>query len=286
MAEETLTLTKSFRWQVRRPLVAGEVITSEGDPEVPTLTLLVVGSDNAEGWGSTADLPALTYPRRLSPYTHPYDESIAVPRTPNVVGPALLLADRIVGRGQYGRVTVISTAEAGVTLANLYGTTGEDGVYATQRNLPAVCGGKEGSNPAPFLLPGDDYLVLMVLGEKDAEGAPVDWGDRALTFFDHIHLNNFPSSNCLGLLFAQLPPNAPDNAVPSITHPGWETVRSEQAALEARGVSPKRIMVPLVNGDRITSDRVHIATGGTDRAGWRRWALAAEAELVSSRVIR
>jgi len=284
--EESLALTKSFRWQLSRAREAGETVTTDADATVRTLTLLVVGGDNAEGWGDTADAPALTYPRRLSPYTYPYDESIAVPRAPNYVGPALLLADRIVGRGQYARATIISVATAGATIGTLYGTTGDDGLYATERDIPAVCGGKEGSNPAPLLLPGDDYMIVLVSGETDAVSPPADWSASALQLVDHICANDFPSSNCVAVLVAQLPPSAPDNGDPSTTHPGWQTIRTEQAQLEDRAAAPKRILVPLADGDRITTDRQRIATGATARNGWRRFAFAAETELVAAGAIR
>jgi len=280
----TLTFAKNFRWRMTAALPANVTFAYQESTPLSRLALVDVGQSNAEGRGSTADAPAVVNSTRILRNTYPYDENHGGPGAPSLVGPMLLLADKIAARGNYDRVYIVSTSTGTQSVADIYGTNGDDGSYALQRNTAGVCGGKSTANPPPILHPGDDAVLVYAQGESDTNPAPADWSASVQTLLDHVKAD-FPDVNWLGVLVARFGPAAPDDLIPSISHPDWPVIRAEQAQLAAPAGTPPQVVVDYADADRVVGDGAHIATGTSDAVGWRRWTTAAVAALVAAGVI-
>lgn len=271
----TLIFRKNFRWWPSTALVAG-VTYSYAGPVLRRLCILLVGQSNAEGRGTTADAPAVVNADRILRNTYPIDENHSGPGAPSFVGPGLLLADKILSAGYYDRVFIVSTATGTQSIADLYGTNGNDGTYATQRNHADVGAGVEGSNPGPYIQPDDDVLIVYCQGESDAGASPpADWSADVQTLLNHIMTNDYPSSNFIGIIISRFGPAAPDDLIPSVSHPSWDVIRAEQLELEDLVGSPIQLVIDYQDDDRISGDEAHIATGTDETFGWRRWTTEA-----------
>lgn len=281
----TLTFAKNFRWRMTVALPADVTFSYTEAASLRRLALVDTGQSNAEGRGSTVDAPAVANATRILRNIYPYDENHGGPGAPALVGPMLLLADKIMDRGQYDRAYIVSASTSTQSVAALYGSNGDDGTYAVQRDTADVCGGKSTANPPPILHPGDAAVLVYAQGESDTNPAPADWSASVQTLLNHIMDTDFPGVTWLGVLVSRFGPAAPDDLVPSVSHPDWLVIRAEQAQLAAPAGTPPQVVVDYEDADRIVGDGAHIATGVSDAVGWRRWTTAAVAALVANGVI-
>jgi hypothetical protein len=278
--DHTVRITDAFRMRLTRALDTGEVITLGGvQATTRRLINLRIGQSNEEGRAPWDKAPRIVNAQRIGPLGPPWDKSQSGPGLNAVgcLGPLLL--DKILSRigNPWQRATQISTATGSQTIDDLLGPggLGLDGNYRTQLNNEAVCGGPEGSNPPPFIQPGDDFFITFTHGESDSNTpSPPDYAAKALILLARA-VADFPSSNCLGILIFRLPPSLPDNAPRD-----WAFMRAQQLLLHDPTATPKRIVIDLIDADRQPDDKIHLDMGEDDSRGLRRIAVATLDEMI------
>lgn len=271
---EIVKVTKAFRLAVQRALDTGEVVTLGGlHTSIRRLVNLKIGQSDEEGRMQVSKLPRIVNRDRIGPLGPPWDENQSGPGGDFIASFSPLLLDRILSRPhqRWNRGTIVSTATGTQTIASLLGPggLGLDGTYRLQLNTADVCGGPEGSNPRPIILPGDDFFITFAHGESDSPTpSPVDYAAQCLTLLARA-VADFPSSNCIGIVIFQLEPSPHD-----LTPRDWSFMRAQQASMHDPTATPKRIVVPLQDNDRQLSDLQHLDMGEDDTRGGRRIAIA------------
>lgn len=271
----SFTCRKSFRYV---PNASGGETVTFADDGISRLGLVCVGQSNMEGRGDTTAASTVVNPGAVYPNTLPYDENMTGPGAPNQGGPALKIADEIISHASntYDRITIYSASTGTQSVADLYGTNGDDGTYNTQivhadiMDLDAV----------PYMQPNDDYVIIYNQTASDAGTAPADWSADVTTLLDHIRTSDFSGYTCKGIVIAQASPSAPDDQDPSVSHPDWDTIRTEQASLSDPTGSPPVIVVAYQDSDRESGDKVHYSMSGQER-----WGAAVASALFSNGVL-
>lgn len=263
-----VTFRKNFRWTPAQSIPAGETFLATESPALRRLAILVVGQSNGEGRGLTSNASAIVNAAMIALNWYPYDENLSGPGGTQCVGPALALADTIAGYDTvYDRITIYCTATGSQSVAALYGSDGDDGTYAMQRDdlssgIATVIGGVQTENTC-LLLPDDDYVLLYNQGEADAgvQTDPATWTSAVNTLFAKAQ-SDYSGSTCLAILVCAL---AETNETVGGTQASWDDIRDAQLALADSEATPPIFVRPYVDDEKKVGDEIHYTATGQER---------------------
>lgn len=273
-----VTLRKNFRFFPTSTLAVGW--TYEYVSALTVLFLAILGQSNQEGRGDETGVAAPVNAERMSPNTYPYDENPSGPGPPNVVGPAVFFADALLSdpRCSYDRICIVCTATGNQTLADLFGTDGSNGNFATQAGDRDVLGGPITSLEPCLIQPGDEYLIWAGPGEADASsGTTTGWAAEWTELYDYVRDTYLDGATCLGAIVHVMG----DTAAGGATQPRQDIVVAEQESLNAPTATPPRWTIKYEDSDRQPGDLIHYTSEGHElRAG-----IVAETVLASGALL-
>lgn len=278
----TLVYRKSHRWWPSAVLPTGWAYEYVS----PVRTLFVIGrpmQSNGEGRGLGVEAAALENPTLVLRNTYSYDENLSGPGGDQKVGPLMAFADRLMtrigppGLGLYDRACIISLGLGGQTLAELWGTTYQNGTEQPQIDDPDVLGGLEGDvlcngqplvGPPTLLRPGDHWVAHVNQGESDASAGNITtWADEVLAGINWFRTVAYPSSVCKGISIAQLAPTEESTVGGPDDQARWDAMRALQMSLHAPTASPPRIVRSYLDADKKPGDTQHYKTSAQERMG-------------------
>lgn len=297
---QIFTVEKNFRPKLSRALDSGETLAITGWPwaESDVTCWVSGGQSNGEGdWDRVLFRQWVTARAALAGMTLADVEALVAPNTwvggnttgaggDAVIGPIQCLAALHAIRTRKPQM-LVDVATGNQSILDLWGTTGEDGTYATQRDHADTYGGAPGA-AVPSLLGNIKRVYVHAQGEQDthlAEHAvqPTHFRPRTLDLINKTRTDYASSQVLANVVFAL----APDSWVAGqdwLSYIISETLSLHDPTGAETGGVPT-LAWQYATADWQAGDAPHIGGAVDESVGWTRLCPLVYADLVARGIL-